>query len=1235
MRRRRLSSTAGGHFLAIDLVVAVSKPGERPTGAHNFGCQNDLVSLLVGKPLANVLFRLALGLGLRRYRVELGGVDEIDAALQRIVELLSRVLQSVLLPECHRAKADFRDGEFAVAELVVFHGLCRNRVWWVSRFEPPNIDRQSWMRSVIRIRTTCRCAVGTNAWRRLCAAVSPPTLILSVVCLWTQGGLCTLGSVFAQDAPNRGADEEENLPPVQPAADAPKPLSPAESAARMQLPDGFRIELVASEPLIADPSCIAFDERGRLFVCELHGYNIEGYLDVQELNKTGVLDKEVRRLRWELQGGKIAEEAAKRQYGSLKLLLDDDKDGRMDRVEVWADDLPPCYGVVAANRGVLVVCAPHIYHFPDRDGDGRPEERVELFRGFQLKILERGINNPRWGLDNWIYVGAGSEGATVRGPNLGESVRLGRSDFRLRADGSALEPVNGSVGTFGMTINSIGDRFPATGGRPATYALPLPRRYLARNPHVSTPSTTHHAASHDRGYRISDPHPWRVRRRQDPAWIRFYGNRETDSNYFTGGCSNEFYGDRLFPKEYRGNLFYCEPSLNIVHRTILERDGAGYRARRAPGEETSEFLASKDQWFRPMNLRVGPEGALYVVDMYREIIEDYSAIPRFLQQQYGLEKGNDKGRIWRLVPDRVAVPREVDLGGMDEETLATTTQASEAWRRMTAQRLLIERGASDSTVELLREFLRLDDGTSAGGVHALYTLDGLHALEPVDVVEALKSRHFAVRLHALRLADRWLEGDSGLVRNVAALADDPDPSVRLQAALTLGESSSPVATEALITLAETYGTERWMAAAIVSSSHRRAGELLAALLSAERLSDGAQAVLTPLAKTVAGKRAVADVGRVLTACAGVPASVQERCLEGLAAGLSSLKPADEDSGLPAPDGWACLSPFLANESEAVKRLAAKIASRVEMVDGAELEQLFAAATRTAADASAELHERRRALQVLANAPFDVLAEIARDLLSVQTAPTLRAAAVEALRASTDVRVGKLLLDDWTEYTPAMREAVLRAVLSQENRWEALLDAVERKTVRVGEINASRRERLLLAQNPEIVRRAKVLMSEPSSDAELRARLDRYQRALEGERDVVQGEAVFRKVCISCHVVGGEGHEVGPSLGSMTNKPDASVLVDILDPGAHIESAYRSYVVVTHRGESLTGVLTSESPTSVTLRQEKGVEAVILRQDIRLLRASEVSLMPSNIHEQVSPRQLADLLAFLRAKLSES
>src|SRR3989442_12568032 len=238
--------------------------------------------------------------------------------------------------------------------------------------------------------------------------------------------------------------------------DAPKPMPPEQSAAAFKLPDGFRMEVVASEPLIASPSAVCWDERGRMLVSELHGYNLEGQLEIEELNKTGQLDTQVRRV----QADEKFKRAAKAgTYGVVKLLRDTNGDGRMDKAELWATNLPPAYGLVPARGGVIVACAPDIVFLADRDEDGIAEPRDVLFTGFRTGALERGINAPQWDADGRIYFGRGWGGGESTGPRLAAPVELPDSDFRIRADGSAIEPISGSTHTFGFSVTESGDRF--------------------------------------------------------------------------------------------------------------------------------------------------------------------------------------------------------------------------------------------------------------------------------------------------------------------------------------------------------------------------------------------------------------------------------------------------------------------------------------------------------------------------------------------------------------------------------------------------------------------------------------------------------------------------------------------------------------------------------------------------------------------------------------------------------
>lgn len=1016
---------------------------------------------------------------------------------------------------------------------------------------------------------------------------------------------------------------------IKPAGDAPPPHLPEQSAAMMQISHGFRIELVAAEPLVADPVGIAIDEQGRLFVSELHGYNIESKIDVDQINKGGVLDKTVQRIRWEYRGGEIAEKAKKLQFGIVKMLTDTDGDGRMDKADVWAEHIPPAYGLVPARGGVIVICAPDILYLADRDGDGKAEVRQTLYSGFKVTVLERAPNNPRWGLDNWIYVGTGGFGGTITGPNLPEPVEIGRSDFRIKADGSAIEPVTGAVNTFGLSMTDWGERFTSAGSVPVMYALPLGHRYLKRNPFVPAPDVRQNASDYDKAYGISPPHPWRIKRGQDPAWIKFYGKRETDSGYFTGGSGALIYRAELFPRRYHGQYFSCEPSQNIIHHTLLERDGSAFRARRPDDLQNSEFLASSDLWFRPVNLKIGPEGGLYIVDMYREIIEDYSAIPRFLQQQYNVVNGSDRGRIWRLLPEKAKAPALADMSGYATGQLVEAIAHPNAWWRLTAQRLLVER--QDRTAAPALKAMVRSAHTPQARVHALYTLDGIGLLDASDVAEVLDDPTFGVRMNGLMLAERWLDSNARLLAKVLTMTDDNHAKVRLQLAMSLGESSDAAAATALLKLAIHHGQEQWMPSAILSSARNIAGTLLVQLLKAGKLTPGARALLEPLAATVGARRESRQIARALELALLHDQEIHIQTLKGILAGISRGSDPLETASV----NWTSIHEFLASDSHQVRVYGMRLASQVNIDRSPAMQKRFDRLGEKAHDNDESVEVRKEAITELAFAPYETLAPTAKQLMDPRQPPALQEAAIKALASSDRLEVGPALLARWEGFTPALRKTALNALFARENRLPALLDAIEAGAIRPSEIEARRREQLNQSSNEQIASRAKTLLENSATDTELQHRIDRYAKALASTRNTSAGREVFVKQCLICHKINDEGHEVGPPLGSVVNKPDEAIMIDVLDPSSHIESEYRSYIVATEDGGLFTGVLVSDSATSVTLRRGEGLTDVILRTDIESITASELSLMPSNLHEQIDPQQLADLIGYLREAMGSA
>ncbi len=1047
---------------------------------------------------------------------------------------------------------------------------------------------------------------------------------------------------------------------IPPATDAPQPLAPEESAKRFQLPKGFHIELVAAEPLVADPVAMDFDTRGRIFVCEIHGYNLEGYLDVLEANKTGVLDKAVRRIPATPEAIKMA---ADNQYGTVKLLEDTDGDGRMDRVAVWADRLPPCYGVIAARDGVIVLCAPDILFLADRDGDGKAEVREKLFTGFGLYEMWSRISNPRWGLDNWIYAANGIQsGGTIRGPGYPNGLQLPSTTFRFKPDGSALEPTSGATSGFGLAIDDWGDRFLVTNQQHALLVAPLPYGSMIRNPYYAAPNPVVNVSGYGHPapvFPTSQPDPWRLARSKDPAWVKFYGVAETTANgFFTAASGQAIYLGDQFPTEYYGNHFSVDNAQNLIHRCLLAPDGVLYTARRPKGEEDKEFLTSTEQWFRPVNLLTGPDGTLYVVDMYRAIIEDYSAIPRWLQQIYieSLVAGADKGRIWRIVADGQTSPcrerppwrsvpsantpysaprnategvpyRGPDLTKATIGELVGELASVTWWRRRTSQRLLVERG--DKTAVPLAAAMVREGKSPQARLHALYTLEGLHSLEPGSLLQALGDPHFAVRVHALTLAEPWFDKEPRLLEKAVALAGDSHPRVALQVALTLGTSKDPRAVDALKRLAAQHGGDRWMQAAILSSSAESAADLLASILRGVSQAGQARWLVPSLASIVGARHRDAELGRVLEAVAAVTggqaASLQTSALSGLLEGLKRTKSQSVELG----SGQLALRSLLAHPAPQVAELALSVAGRVKLRKSPEMQVALASAAKLALDESRSVEQRLGAIGLLGGSPYAELEPMVTKLLDWRQPLEIQLAAIRTVASLDDPQVAGLLLGIWQSSTPKVQAAAIDAVFSRQNRLPSLLDALAANKIPVASLEPIRRVQLLENPNPQIRQRAQSILGAQSARKDRQEVMARYLAALAKPRSVEHGKQVFEKQCSKCHQVQGKGFVVGPDLSSSTRRSDEMLVSDVLEPSNQITAGYNQYSVITEDGRIFTGVLAVETATSVTLRKENAVDDVILRKDIDVMAASTNSMMPENLEKEVTPQDVADLVAYIR------
>jgi putative membrane-bound dehydrogenase-like protein len=931
------------------------------------------------------------------------------------------------------------------------------------------------------------------------------------------------------------------------------PLSPKDAQDRFRLPKGFRIDLLASEPDLLDPVAMAFDEDGRIYVAEMADYPLGP------------------------------------PSGRIKRLEDLDGDGKFDRCTLFADRVPYPTGVLPWRGGVLVTAAPDILYFKDADGDGKAELREVVFTGFVEGNQQHRVNGLQFGLDNWIHGSNGDSGGNIRRPDAadGKRISIRGTDYRFRADYTGFEPSSGHA-QFANTFDDWGNRFINDNSNHIRHPV-LPLRYLGRNPQLSVPTVEEMISDHGGS---SPVYP--ISKLQERPNDLFAAGR------FTSACSVTVYRADAFGEAYRGSAFVCEPVHNLVHCDLLVPKGASFTAKRAI--EDAEFLASVDNWFRPVNLCVGPDGALYVVDMYRGIIEHPQWIPLEMQRRVDLRAGQDRGRIWRVAPEEGLPPARPSLGKASAAELAGQLENPNAWWRTTAQRLLIER-QDRSAIPPLRTML--GSPSSRARVHALWTLEGLGGLEDIHVEAALRDPEPWVRVHALRLSEPRL-GDAAVRRQAVALADDASPRVRFQAAFSLGGLKDD-ALDALAGIVVRDAEDRWVRFAVLSSIPGRPTEFLSRVRSrAPEFLDGprpgALELVRQLADLAGASRDPALVGAWLKALAD---GAGESPARWRLVALSALGPSIRRWGMPMD----------------------------RLLEGSGVSATVAAWRRRLADAACdgarEVAERVNALDLLGLLPDPALQERLEGLLRPQEPQEVQAAVIRALAAWPGNPVATRLLDGWARYTGTVRREVLAAVFARPDQVPRVLERLEKGEIRAVELEAHHRDALLKHSNAGVRERAKKAL-EAKNAGEIDALIDAVFAKMEKlTPDAVAGEKVYQTSCAVCHRLHGQGVDVGPNLGSVAGRDRKALLTDLLNPNRAVAPQYQVYLVKTPTQELISGIIVAETPQSVTLRRAQGEQTTVLRRDILEIKAWPASLMPEGLDAALSAQNFADLIEYLR------
>ncbi len=940
-------------------------------------------------------------------------------------------------------------------------------------------------------------------------------------------------------APLEGSFEKVEVAGLEkPAAPAPapkvelasQPLSPEESAKKWHVREGYRIELVAAEPVVLDPVAFDWDELGRLWVIEMADYP----LGMDGNGKAG---------------------------GRVVRLEDTDGDGRYDKRHVIVSDLSYPTGILTWREGVIVTAAPDIF-FIAPDGT-----KKVLYTGFSTGNQQLRVNGLRWGMDGWVYCAAGAhhggynKGTQIECRLTGEKIDLGSRDFRFKPDTGEFDPQSGPS-QFGRARDDWDHWFGVQNSFPLWHYV-LQDHYLRRNPHIIPPDP------------IRQLFP-----RNPPVYPassmekRFHSFDQ--AGRFTSACGIEVYRDAALFTDGKAHAFTCEPFHNVVQHHLLEEEGVSFKAERDPAESKMDFLASEDRWCRPVMVRTGPDGGLWVADMYRYMIEHPQWLPQNGKDELlpHYREGDDKGRIWKVVRTSSR------SGSVKAEA---TFASANGWLRDKAQmKASWAKPDMETVASMIEEVSR--GKNAAAQAQAAWTLHQAGQLTPDLVKVLLLSEHDEVAVQGLQIAETmpWSNHEEALLLLVNS-ERARHPRVRMQLALSTGQWSGnwPADILALILEEAEPGSPIWGAALSSCLPHlTRISEQFAA--QDDKSRPGILGTLLRCALATKNDKATAALVTRLEAQNG---------LEELLAVLDEKNLSLTDFAKQLTDAKA---------RAAVDRMNAKLQQAAESLKMAPtMESLALLATDRG---------HREAVK-------GMLPE-----LWAQTG----GAEVLRLVAKLQPKGGEqFLLQGWDQRTPALRAQILETLLSNDDWAFALLKRPEAKAC-----DAATRARLLKHPKKNIAMTAEKVFADATS-ATRAAVVEKFKPTLRLQGDAARGKTVFASVCISCHKLDGAGLDLGPDLRSVAQHDAEKLLNSILDPGAIIEPGFMAYHCTLKSGEQLYGVIATETSASLTLKMAGNLSRSVLRSEITSLKSTGTSLMPEGLEAALTPQSLADLIAYLK------
>ncbi len=959
------------------------------------------------------------------------------------------------------------------------------------------------------------------------------------------------------------------------------PIRPDRAHEPVVLHPDFEMRLLAAEPGVVKPISIDWDPRGRLWVAMTPGYPLK------------------------------AESSGVPPHDSVAFFEDTDGDGRLDRRTVFHEGLDLVTSLAFHKDGVIITQAPDILWLRDTDGDGKSDRREVLFTGFGYGDTHAVMSNLRWGMDGWIYATQGYSGGASRsirnaaGTDFGP---IGNGMFRFRPDGSAMEMVvSYSANTWGMDFSWDGEIFYTMANGSHLRHVIVFDRVLARG-RADRAEAWKDITDH------KEAHPILKHTLTPYVQIDFVGG-------FTAASGGVLYDGGAWPAEWTGGHFVTEPTINLVHHDVVKPEGVTFRASRARDEE---FVAGRDLWFRPVELRVGPDGALYMADFYNQaVVHNDTRRPPHGPQNAAIrpDRDHEHGRLWRIQHRSAQKVPAARFGAVAD--LVAALEHPNRWTRMTAHRLLCERREGQAEVSALLGRTKL----AAARVHALWILEQLGALAPRDLAGALADAEAGVRKNAAKIAALRKDPRPEVAGALGRLASDPDPRTRLEAIIALG-SVNPTP-EALAALLRVYPSldDPWSRSAVLGVAANDPAGFLAAAIEALP-AEASRGFVDDIAASVGERGDAEGAARLVVACARSAAHRQTI--------LSRLHAALPPGAAPAvtPELRQALKTLLESGDPGVSSAALAFVGRWVRDDSlaASVGRVSGPLLEAAADPKRPEAERAQALEFLVAVPAVRAKAIAAagEVLNSSASTELKERVIAALGRTSAPEAGPVLIGAWPRLTTQARDAVFAQVVKNPAWSLHLVGEIEKGNLRPAEIGLTAVFRLRTHPDRGVAQKAAAAI-DAVQGVENKAK-DQVVASLlplvSKPGDAAKGKGLFAEQCLKCHSYRGEGKIVAPDLMGIGVHGAEELLTQIVDPNRAVEPNYVSYNVRTRDGDVFNGTVVRDTRESVVLRSNEG-DREIRRSEIEIMQSSGLSLMPTGL-EALGAEALRDIIAYLAA-----